>query len=218
MKKFISLVLLVMTFSITALGCSPKKDISAEQTTQALYNLYVKADGEESKELGIFDEDIDSILESQKDNSISSARLSFVGSGLTITDEDLEEIYNLQVEALRKLTPTISIESETEEEIIINLSTNYVNATESTTKAAEDAIAKATESEITSRSEVSKLFIDNLLESLSSLEPSSETVEASFEFIKEKTTIDNKEIEIWIPKDSMSFAKELVSMTTGVEQ
>ena len=221
MKKLISLVLLIVSFSILILGCSQKKEISAEQTAQALYNLYILGDGEESEKIGLTDDEINFILDQQKVNEITNISTNFMNAGLPISDKELENLYKLQKDSLKKLTVDISIEEISEERITLKLSTNYIDILELDNKAALEAIAMAedltTDVSELSKSDLSKLYIEKLNENLKSVEPSSQMLEATFTFTKEKFLIDNKAVDVWFPDEPEIFAQTLVNMAVGVE-
>ena len=221
MKKFISLVLLIVSFSILMLGCSQKKEISAEQTAQALYDLYIFGDGKESKEIGLTDDEINFILDQQKINEINNINTNFINAGLPISDKELENLYELQKDSLKKLTVDISIEEISENKITLKLSTNYIDIQELDSKAALEAISAAENltndiSEL-SKSDLSKLYIEKLNDNLKSVEPSSQMLEATFTFTKEKFLIDNKAVDVWFPEEPEIFAQTLVNMAVGIE-
>ena len=221
MKKIISLFLLIVSFLIFSFGCSSKKDISAEQTAQALYNLHIHYNGKESKKMGLTDDEINNILERQKLNEISIINSNFLDAGFPITDEELENLYKSQQEALKKLKAVISIESESEDEVILKLSTNYIDILTIDNKAALDTIAEAdyaanTGNEL-SNAEFSKLYIEKLNENLKLTKPSSEMLEATFKFTKKKYLIDEKAVDIWSPENLEAFIQKILNMSVGVD-
>ena len=215
MKKIISFFLLIMCICFTSLGCSAYKDVSAEESVLALYKLYIQCDGEDAnKFLGLTDEEVETLLDDLKSDFVSTMKLNFLGAGLTLTDEEAEELFNIQVNALKKLSPTISVESESEEEITIKLSTSCINLNEIYTTAATDIIAEA---ENASKDELSKLLLENLTELLTSAEPSAETSEETFILEKQQVMINNKATTVWFPGDVIDFSSKLSSMCYGVD-
>ena len=161
--------------------------ISADQTAGALYNLYVLSNGDECKKLGITDEEIQQVLDTQKSESIKATRLNFTKGGLPITNAELEEIYKAQLEALKKLTPTIKIESEDKDKVVVKISTTYIDLIGADTKAAEEAISEATKSGKTSKSDISKIYIKHLIENIKGIKNHHQILKKIlFEFKKTK--------------------------------
>jgi hypothetical protein len=71
------------------------------------------------------DNDLIAISESQSKLIKESTKSNFVIGGLPITDEQLEEIYQSQMEALRKLTANIEVVSSDKELSQVKISTTY---------------------------------------------------------------------------------------------
>ncbi len=119
MKKFIkpSILCIVMLLSLSSifLGCS-KKTIPIEQTAKAFYDLVILQDSAEFEKLGVTNDEITSMAEIQKKSMNEVTKAGFVQAGLPITDEQLDQIYNVQIEALRKLKPKILIRPKIKKE------------------------------------------------------------------------------------------------------
>jgi len=119
MKKFIkpSILCIVMLLSLSSifLGCS-KKTIPIDQTAKAFYDLVILQDSTEFEKLGVPNEEIISTAEIQKKSMNEATKAGFVQAGLPITDEQLDQIYNVQIEALRKLKPKILIRPKIKKE------------------------------------------------------------------------------------------------------
>lgn len=214
MKKFLLCLTTIICFSFALVGCK-SNTIPADQTAKALYNLYILSNGDECKNIGLSDEDIQLVFDTQKAQSIKATRLNFTRGGLPITDSELEEIYNAQVEALKKLTPTFTIESEDKDKTIVKISTTYVKFTEADQKAADEAVEEAKNSGKTSKSDISKIYIEKLINNLKSIEPSSDSKENTFEFTKQNVNVDGKTKEVWLPENMVDFGKSLSTVVLG---
>lgn len=214
MKKNLLCLMTILCFSFALVGCK-NNAIPADQTAKALYNLYVLSNGDECKNIGLSDEEIQLILDKQKSQSIQGTRLNFTRGGLTVTNEELNEIYNAQVEALKKLTPTVTIESEDKDKTVVKLSTTYVNFTEADENAVSASVEEAQNNGITSKSDISKIYIEKLINNLKSLEPSSDSKESTFEFAKQTINVDGKTKEAWLPANMADFGKSLSTLILG---
>jgi ketopantoate hydroxymethyltransferase len=96
---------MLLIFTLTFLGCS-KNAISAEQTAKAFYDLVILQDNTGFQNLGVTDNELIEIAETQKKLMKEATKSNFVQTDLPITDEQLESIYQCEVEALRKLSYT----------------------------------------------------------------------------------------------------------------
>jgi hypothetical protein len=218
MKKFIkpSILCIVMLLSLSSifLGCS-KKTIPIEQTTKAFYDLVILQDSTEFEKLGATNEEITSFAETQKKSMNEAIKEGFEQAGLSITDEQLDEIYKAQIEALRKLKPTIEVVSSDKEVSQVKISTTYVNIVEASNKASDDTISEVQSKQISDMEKISEIFIKKIIEYISALTPSTDVKSNTFEFEKVIMDFGNKTEEVWAPKDSTSFGDDLVDMCIG---
>ncbi|WP_346847090.1 MULTISPECIES: hypothetical protein [unclassified Clostridium] len=218
MKKFIkpSILCIVMLLSLSSifLGCS-KKTIPIEQTAKAFYDLVILQDSAEFEKLGVTNDEITSMAEIQKKSMNEVTKAGFVQAGLPITDEQLDQIYNVQIEALRKLKPTIEVVSSDKEISQVKISTTYVNMVEASTKAGDDTISEVQSKQISDMTKVSEIFIKKIIENINALTPSTDVKSTTFEFEKVKMNFGKKTEEVWVPKDSISFGNDLANMCIG---
>lgn len=214
MKSSILCIVMLLSLSLIFLGCS-KKTIPIEQTTKAFYDLVILQDSTEFKKLGASDEEIASIAEMQKKSMNEATKDGFVQAGLPITDEQLDEIYKVQIEALRKLKPTIEVVSSDKEISQVKISTTYVNMVEASTKAGEDTVSEVQSKQISDMNKVSEIFIKKIIENINALTPSTDVKSNTFELEKVLMKFGNKTEEVWAPKDSTSFGNDLANMCIG---
>ena len=125
------------------------------------------------------------------------------------------QIYNVQIEALKKLNPTIEVVSSDKEISQVKISTTYVNMVEASTKAGNDTIAEVQSNQISDMTKISEIFIRKIIENINALTPSTEVKSSTFEFEKVKMKFGNKTEEVWVPKDSISFGNDLANMCIG---
>jgi hypothetical protein len=162
------------------------------------------------------DNDLTAISESQSKLIKESTKSNFVIGGLPITDEQLEEIYQSQMEALRKLTANIEVVSSDKETSQVKISTTYIDMIGADTKAANDALSVVQSNQISDKAKISEIYINKLIENFKSLTPSSDVKANTFEFEKVNMNLGKKTEEVWIPKDSISFGATLGNMSIGI--
>ena len=205
---------MLLIFTLTFLGCS-KSAVSAEQTAKAFYDLIILQDNTEFQNLGVADNELTQLAESQKNLMKEAVKSNFVQAYLPITDEQLESIYQSEIEALRKLSPTIELVSHDKEMSQVKISTPYIDMMGADTKAAEDTFAEVLNNQISDKAEISELYINKLIENIKALTPSTEVKENTFEFEKVNMELNKKVAEVWVPKEPFSFGATLGNMSVG---
>ena len=205
---------MLLVFTLTFLGCS-KKEISAEQTAKAFYDLSILQDNTGFQNLGVADDALTQLAEVQKKAMKDATKANFIQADLPITDEQLESIYQSEIEALKKLSSTIEVVSSDKEVSQVKISTPYVDMIGADTKAAEDTVTEVLNNQISDKAKISELYINKLIENVKALTPSTEVKENTFEFEKVKMELNKKVQEVWVPKEPLSFGATLGNMCVG---
>lgn len=218
MKKIKKLAVIFLAGILTtsvAVGCGNKKP-SAEEAAKAYCNLFVLSDPTGLQELGISDDDINNAINTQKSESKMLTKANLTQAGFVINDDQLDQIYNSQIEALKKLTITTEVISETKNTADVKIITNYADFMTADEKAGEDAINEVNESQITDKAKILDIYINNVTNNIKNIEPSTETLEETFNFKLEKVDLGGGKIKnMWTPTDPYNFGVKISKMAVG---
>lgn len=195
-------------------GCG-EKPVAADVTAKALYNFYALGDSADIENIGLTKDEVNQKLEDGKSSSQSEIRTEFEASGLSISNEDIDIIYNAQLEAQKRLTVTTEIVSEDADKATVKVATNYVNINTVISKAQEDAVNEITTKGISSETEAVKIFLNKYIEGLKAFQPSTEIKEATFEFEKKTYNVNGKNKEIYAPVNMDEFYLAIANMAIG---
>lgn len=206
----------ILTASVTLVGCGDKKP-SVDETARAIYNLYVLSDPTEIKRLGVSEEEVTKVADEQKSASKNATKMNINKAGLQISEDQLNQIYDAQMEALKKLTVMTEVVEETEDTAKVKIITNFADFMTADKKAGKDAAAKIKESQITDKTKVVEIYVNNMINNLKAIEPSSEKKEDIFELKLQKIKTDGKIKDIWMPTNMTDFGTRLGKMITGQE-
>lgn len=202
-KKILTLLLsILLVGGIMLTGCG-SKGLTAVESAEMLFNLYVKQDTTKAEKLPLKKEELESFVQQQQKVLKSKTENEFKTYGLTISDEKLENICKAQLAAIAKVTPTVELVSEKDGTAEVKVKTTYLEFEKIDEKAADDAIAAYENSGITDEKELlNKMadeYVKNLIEGLNSATPSTDTAEKTFKFKKDKET------KIYIPDNIVEF-------------
>ena len=217
-KSTIVLQLLTIIFvCMSFVGCGTEV-VKGDKVATGFYNMFVKQDLSEIKEIGMSDEDGQKAIQKYKDEIKRQTKLNFTKNSLTISDADLDRIINAELDLFKKLDAEITIISEDKESCEVKISTTYADITTLDNNAANDAVNEVLAMNMTSQSEakskVLSLYIDKLVASLENAQPSSERNEKTFTFKKQKLDCDGKIKDVYTPDDYSSFGEAVGNMVT----
>lgn len=217
-KRTIVLQLLTIIFvCMSFVGCGTEV-VKGDKVATGFYNMFVKQDLSEIKEIGMSDEDGQKAIQKYKDEIKRQTKLNFTKNSLTISDADLDRIINAELDLFKKLDAEITIISEDKESCEVKISTTYADITTLDNNAANDAVNEVLAMNMTSQSEakskVLSLYIDKLVASLENAQPSSERNEKTFTFKKQKLDCDGKIKDVYTPDDYSSFGEAVGNMVT----
>lgn len=214
-KYLLVLVSLILTTSLFLVGCGDSNKVTPEQSAKAYYDLYVLQDSTEIEKLGLSKTEVETVVKAQKTATKNATKKNFTVNGLSITDDQLEAIYNSQMGMMKKLSLNTEVVSSDAETAKVKMTTTYVDFIAADTKAAEDTIEEAQAAGITDLAKLSELYINHLVKNVDEIEVSTETKENTFDFKKQTVQSDGKDKEIWAPTDMTKFGTELGKMITG---
>ena len=217
-KRTIVLQLLTIIFvCMSFVGCGTEV-VKGDKVATGFYNMFVKQDLSEIKEIGMSDEDGQKAIQKYKDEIKRQTKLNFTKNSLTISDADLDRIINAELDLFKKLDAEITIISEDKESCEVKISTTYADITTLDNNAANDAVNEVLAMNMTSQSEakskVLSLYIDKLVASLENAQPSNERNEKTFTFKKQKLDCDGKIKDVYTPDDYSSFGEAVGNMVT----
>ncbi|PRR84059.1 DUF5105 domain-containing protein [Clostridium vincentii] len=222
MKKSKKLMAVLMTAilgsALLLTGCGGKI-ATADVTAKAFYNLYILGDSTEIEKIALTNDESNQILDKLKSTSQDATKNLITSGGLQISDEQLDSIYNAEMEALKKLTVTTEIVSAEKDNATIKLTTTYIDLLTIDTKAAEEAANEANAMSLTDQTELNnkivELYVNNLIEGFKAAQPSIETKEATFECQKQVYIVDGKNKDVWFPVDMETFGGNIAKMATN---
>lgn len=221
MKKSKKLIAVLMTAilgsAIFLTGCG-EKPVAADVTVKAFYNLYLLGDSSEIEKIALTKDEVTQVLDKLKTESQSATRNNLLSVG-TPTTEQLDAIYNAQMESLKKLTVTTEIVSEDEDNATVKLRTTYIDQLGIDKKAAIDAANEVNAMGLANLTEwnnkLLEVYTNKLVEGLKAAQPSTETKEDTFECEKKTYEVNNKNKDIFAPKDMVAFGESVAKMATN---
>lgn len=209
-KSFILALVAVLIFSFTAIGCGDK--VTPKESAQILWDVKLKGDISGIQKLGGKEEDGQKLLDSSKEAEKQLLKTNITKAGLKVTDEQLENVYNALIEGCNKNTVTVEETSKSGDTAEVKLTCTYIDETAIDEKAANDAIEAVKDLEVTTQSELlnkaTELYINNLIEGLKNAQPSTETVDKTFSFKKDKSGY-------WMPESPKDYIIGISKMATN---
>ena len=176
----VSLVLSAVVFT----GCGGGAKVSAEEYVEGLYKLMINMDAEGAKKVGFSDGDIKKYkeaLEKSVSDNISSMNDSFSQQfGVSLDDSLLKEYAQEYINAMGKLSATVSVESKSESECSVKVETTCLDLPGITADAMKKARDSVKASEYGTSDEYNKalipVYVRSMIDMLKNYTPSSETV------------------------------------------
>lgn len=201
-------IFLIFTLILSLSSCMGT--VSLEKSAKLLAQYYVKHDESALRKLGASSETAKEGIETEKAERKKEIQSSFARSGVEASDEQLEKIYEAQMEALKKVTITTDIVSEEEDTAEVKISMNYIDVESIDEKAAEEAFKGIEEGQSNSdklKKECLEKYVDNLVKGLEEAKPSTEKNEAIFTFEKGAMS--------WVPEEMELFTEGIDSLMSN---
>lgn len=207
------LVISILSFTLMT-GCG--KVEPPETSAKGFYDLLFHGDTSTLESIGVPEDEISPMKDFVKQEISNSTKNNFKIAGLSISDEDLNRIVEAELNALSKVQATITTESSDKKTAVVKIKTNYVNITEVDEKAANDTMAEVQAMNLSDRQqfldEFAKKYIAKLVEGLTALEPSEDTVEKTFSFVMEKVDVNGKAKDMGVPENPTTLGKDVSTM------
>lgn len=209
-KKFTALLLAsLLSLSLVFLGCGKK--VTAQECAQVLWDINVKFDTSNVSKLNAKEEDVQALLEKSKKEEKVNLKNTYTAAGLTVTDEQIDQIYTGVVNAVGKTNVKVEEVSNDGQTADIKYITTYVDEGKLDKKASEEAFAMVQALNLTSQKEalekLSEVYMANLLNELKNVSISGETKEKVYKFVKKD--------KIWLPEDQEKFAEDITKLVTN---
>lgn len=201
-------IFLIFTLILSLSSCMGT--VSLEKSAKLLAQYYVKHDESALRKLGASSETAKEGIETEKAERKKEIQSSFARSGVEASDEQLEKIYEAQMEALKKVTITTDIVSEEKDTADVKISMNYIDVESIDEKAAEEAFKDIEEGQSNSdklKKECLEKYVDNLVKGLEEAKPSTEKNEAIFTFEKGAMS--------WVPEEMELFTEGIDSLMSN---
>ena len=201
-------IFLIFTLILSLSSCMGT--VSLEKSAKLLAQYYVKHDESALRKLGASSETAKEGIETEKAERKKEIQSSFARSGVEASDEQLEKIYEAQMEALKKVTITTDIVSEEEDTAEVKISMNYIDVESIDEKAAEEAFKDIEEGQKSSdelKKECLEKYVDNIVKGLEEAKPSTEKNEAIFTFEKGAMS--------WVPEEMELFTEGIDSLMSN---
>lgn len=201
-------IFLIFTLILSLSSCMGT--VSLEKSAKLLAQYYVKHDESALRKLGASSETAKEGIETEKAERKKEIQSSFARSGVEASDEQLEKIYEAQMEAIKKVTITTDIVSEEEDTAEVKISMNYIDVESIDEKAAEEAFKDIEEGQSNSdklKKECLEKYVDNLVKGLEEAKPSTEKNEAIFTFEKGAMS--------WVPEEMELFTEGIDSLMSN---
>lgn len=209
-NKFTALLLVtLLSLGLMFSGCSKK--VTAQESAQVLWDINVKYDTSNVSKLNAKEEEVQASLEKNKNQEKINLKNTYKAAGITVTDEQIDQIYTAVVEAVGKTTVKVEELSNDGQAAEIKYITTYIDEAALDKKASDEAFSNVQALNINSQKEamekLSEVYIDNLLNELKNVTISGETKEKVYKFVKK----DN----IWLPEDQEKFAEDITKLVTN---
>lgn len=204
MKKRIGILVIMLLIPVILIGCKPK--VEADQSAKILAEFVIKNNSSEMDKLGDSKSSIYLSMESQKNQFKKGFKAGFQkSSGMTLDDGKVDEFYKAYINAMKKIKITTNKISESDKTAKVSVKVNYIDL--KTIIFAGVSKVLDLEGSGKSEAELSKEYIEDVIQELNNAKPSTKTKEKTFNFVVK----DN----IWVPQDKSAFSKELLDLSLG---
>lgn len=210
MKKIIAIGMAALMVISAFAGC--KKDTPADQYVLAMYKFIVNGDSKDAKAIGVSDTVI-ADFQRQKDQAVKTGTATINDSfqqqcGTSVDDQLISDYYKAYFNALAKLNATVKIESSTDKEAKVTLTSNYLDMATMTAQAMENAQAAVKAADYSADKDYKKDVLTEYVKELTKLVndfiPSKETQSTTVTCVKNNNT--------WSCSDETTFAQAITGI------
>lgn len=215
LKRFMALMLTTLMLATMMIGCGAKIE-APELVVEAYYDLIVYGDTSKLETMGFSSEDVNTIKEQRESQLRTSIKNNFDIAGLKINDEQLENVIQAQINALKKATCTVEPVLSDKETATVKLKTTYINITELDEKVANEAVEEVQSMELTTTEEVldkaTELYINKFIDACNNATASTDTVKKDFILKLQLFNFSGKTKKMWAPENPVTFRSDIGTM------
>lgn len=209
-KKSIGMLVVLLLIPAVLIGCGGPK-VKSDESAKILFNFFIKSDKSGVSKITSDQSAINKAEKAEKDEFNKEFKDGLLKQNLIINDDQCNRVYTAYKNALKNVTVTSKIASETSKESTVSIKTNYIDLPAIAQKAQNDALAKVKAMQLTDvikvREEFAKAYVDELEKDLNAAKPGAETKEKTFKFVLK----DNN----WLPEDSFDYGKQIGTMVSN---
>lgn len=214
------LLAVVMLFSVTLTGCKKEAPAPANEVAVALFDVMLKNDASSLVELfGYADEDEareDMGLEGNLyDELASQLAAQFTGSGMTVSEEEMQEFVNAFIAMFQEVKMT-AVVKESDEKAGTAVVTCTVNTFDSAalTQAMTNAMNNVDPDLLQSGNidEAFGMILQAAASAISEIKPTDKTADFDVDFELADMDVNGKTKKVWVPEDAGEFGN-LISAT-----
>lgn len=207
-NKIAMSLLSALLFSVMLAGCQPKVTTTPDAAAKIYFNAIVKENKSEISKINVTDSEADKHIKGQKDKTCKEIKDDFTKEQISITDEQVQNLYNSLRQAFKKTSVTASVVSQDDKSAKVKVKSNYFDLTAEYSKAQTAAIAKVKSENLTDEVEARKQlvneYINNVVEQLKNASPSNETKEKTFNFVLKNNT--------WVAEDTDNISQDFYDL------
>ena len=215
MKKRVLAFMLTAAMAGGLMGCQkedPKQE--AANNVQAICDLIIRQDDTKCKELKIEDEDLKAAKEQEQEAAEEAYKLIFSTSGLSVEDEQVEELAKAQLDLWKKVSIEVTPDEEKskDDEVYVTVKSSWYDQQQLFTDAATKASEEVQAAGYTDQSEAMDALGDSLTEHLLDEMNNVEIKTDDEKTISVKCT---KQTVGWMPEDTNELGNQVGKMITG---
>lgn len=223
LRRILAIVATMAMLCMTLTGCGEKLT-PADQTIGALFELAAKNNAAPMKDLLGFasEEDVRSAFfeEGADVELVDELKSELEDAGVTLSDEDVQELTDSIVTMLNKITYTAEITSEEKDTTVVTLKVNgfsYEEMTQIIMDAANTMMESITEEDqmaiangdMDVFNSYMQQYLKDFVSGLAAMDPSSDPVEFTVTCEKLSVEVSGKNKVAWLPSDMDGFSTDV---------
>lgn len=208
-KKILLALISVLAFSLLMVGCGTKA--TPTESAQIYWDALVKNDTANVEKVNLADEDVQKFIDNSFTKTKNELKLMLSKSGLSITNEQcdklVQDVYDLGKKATVKVEE-VSNDGKTAE---IKYTVNYIDLNSTIQEAQTETVSEIKSLGLantpSAQTKIMEIYLNKISDKLQLSEPSSQTVEETVKFVKNKN--------VWNPEDVENFASKVINMPSN---
>lgn len=234
MKNIWKIILVVMLNLLMFTGCSfdfvdgitnTDKEDSLDSTdlykdkpeyaAKAYYDFYVKQDSSGMIDRGMTEENINAAINQTKEACKEKFIDSFNKEGILYDEKQIEDVINVLLEANKKLSSDVEVISSDKDTGFVKIKSTYFDFNSMIIKVQNETInefKKKVHSAEEIKAKFATVYLKHIKDEALLINPSIDKKEQTFKFIKKKIYVDDKEKEVWVPDNLITFEDAIDSL------